>query len=291
MRVLWLSDYDPWVSQGGAELNDRGHVKEGWRRGHEVEVCTPQSFGNVAVRDFDFAVVSNVASFPRHQVEGVAEAGDYAVFHHDFLSICRYRLHFPQIERCRDMRCESAEIWSPVVRNAVVNVALSPLHEEVLTRYHGEEGKWVSVPSAVEPGMFLPQAKRDKRGGVLVVNPASFKGLSNVVEWVRRNPDKEVTLLGYQGDAAVPPNCEVREAVPYGEMPAMYGEHEAVLHVPETVDPFCRVVVEGLLSGCRVLTNRNVGATSYEWFGDRGDVATAVANAPSTFWEVVEEAV
>ncbi len=290
MRVLWLTDQDPWISLGGAELNDRGHVMEGWRRGHEVEVCTADSFDTVARGDFDLAVVSNVASFPQAQVRAIAEAGDYVVFHHDFLSICRYRLHFPQLDRCRDMRCEAAEVWGPVVENAELNVALSPLHEEVLERHHGDGADWVHVPSSIDPKPFIQvREEGNDRSGTLVVNPAEFKGKEKVLEWVGEHGDERFTFLGDIDENVLPSNCSVRDRVPYGQMPDVYGEFERVLHLPETVDPFCRVVTEAALAGCEVVTNRNVGATSYDWFGDLEDTATAVTNAPDEFWDAVEE--
>lgn len=276
-------------------MNDKNHIMEGWRRGHEIEIGTPRNFVNVAEKSFDFAVVSNVAKFPREEVTRIAASGDYAVFHHDFVALCRYRLHFPGIDRCSKKGCESMQVWGPIVENASLNIALSPLHREILQRYHGEDSEWVEVPSAIDPQPFM--SVKDREGeDVLAVNPSSYKGKENVMKWANENPDEKVTLLGGDteegagGDGGFPPNCEVKPPAPYSEMPEVYSSHKKVIHLPRTVDPFCRVAVEAVLSGCELVTNKNTGATSYDWFGDREDIATEVQNAPKKFWKEVENA-
>ena len=70
-------------------------------------------------------------------------------------------------------------------------------------------------------------------------------------------------------------------SIPYGEMPQLYNQYQAIVVAPKMLHAFCRVVPEALSCGCRMITNDQVGATSWS------DPISAVQDANQEFWEMV----
>lgn len=47
-------------------------------------------------------------------------------------------------------------------------------------------------------------------------------------------------------------------------------QSESLVFFPTTLESFCRLAVEARMLGCKLITNENIGATSEEWFGKKG---------------------
>ena len=73
------------------------------------------------------------------------------------------------------------------------------------------------------------------------------------------------------------------------EVLEMMSRAQAFVHLPLTFESECRSVMEAVLSGCVVQTNRNVGLTSLERWSDKGWLRDAVDRAGHDFWNVALE--
>lgn len=87
----------------------------------------------------------------------------------------------------------------------------------------------------------------------------------------------EVDFFGV-GDFA-PPGCR---PVAYDDMPALLASYETFVFLPTAVEPFGRLVVEAAAAGCKVVTNRLVGARYY-----LEEAPELLDGAADRFWEVV----
>jgi hypothetical protein len=64
---------------------------------------------------------------------------------------------------------------------------------------------------------------------------------------------------------------------------------EAFVHLPLAFESECRSVMEAVLSGCVVQTNRNVGITSIPGWDDKNKLRDMVDRAGHDFWQLVLE--
>jgi hypothetical protein len=64
---------------------------------------------------------------------------------------------------------------------------------------------------------------------------------------------------------------------------------EAFVHLPLAFESECRSVMEAVLSGCVVQTNRNVGITSIPGWDDKHKLRDMVDRAGQDFWQLVLE--
>jgi hypothetical protein len=62
---------------------------------------------------------------------------------------------------------------------------------------------------------------------------------------------------------------------------------EVFVHLPLNFESEGRAVMEAVLSGCRIETNKNVGITSLEGWDDKGKLREMVDEAGVRFWECV----
>jgi glycosyltransferase involved in cell wall biosynthesis len=73
--------------------------------------------------------------------------------------------------------------------------------------------------------------------------------------------------------------------VPYDRIPEYMNRAKNFVFLPRWPEPQGRVVVEAALCGCNLITNENVGATSFPFDIGRSE---NFQNATGEFWDAVE---
>ncbi len=289
MKIGWLQDLEFLHTDGGAQMTDRAHYYEGVRRGHEMHAIIGATGGANMAQPFDGFIISNAMSFRMEVFGEIRKVGaPYVIFAHDY--ICRWRLHYAQQPKCK--QCYLRERWLPILQEARLMIWLSPLHRRGwLFNYPELKTKpYILVPSPVSPKEFYPLGK-ERKGAAAINSHLGFKGRENLIGWAKTHPDVQVDLVGSnEALEGLPPNIAYKGAMAPVAMNAWLNEHEALVHLPVTWQPFERVVAEAYLAGCRIIGNGAVGALSYPWFKSRELVAQHCAEAPRRFWEAVEKA-
>jgi len=286
MKVAILNDLPIFAGIGsGAEMSTEVMMKEGWHRGHIVV-----SFTNETMKDltgFDVIVLKNITQFGdrifRLKEPFVNWPSDYA--------FCKWRLFYRQGIVCQE--CAGLENWKQLFQNAMLNIFLSPLHRQAYEHVFPSMGENVCIPSPIEVERFKPQAGVPRQPGLVIgVNSLlPFKGINTVLSYASEHPEKHFIFVGAKADGTIrfPANSEYREFVPNTELPAMYSNAEYFVHLPETPQPFERTVAEAYLCGCKLIVNKLVGATSYDWWSaGREVVREKVGGAAIKIWEHLE---
>jgi len=293
MRVLWLQDIGPFCQQGGAQLSDHACILEGIRRGHEVVIGLPEYVREGALEHSDLVVVSNATRFDARFLVRAAERRPYVMYLHDYWPLCKYRLYYPMLEKCR--RCGSLGFARRMLLGSSLNVFLSPLHLDawafVIPELRGHPRHL--HPSPVDTERFRPTGSRRVPNTVLGVNCLlPFKGAERVLEYAAQHPELSFTFVGARGNAKLPGNCRFLGYVPNERMPELYSTCEYFVHLPKSPQPCERTAIEAKLCGAKLIINPLVGAASYDWF--RRDVETVrkhIRGAPAKFWESIEREV
>jgi hypothetical protein len=82
------------------------------------------------------------------------------------------------------------------------------------------------------------------------------------------------------------PNVRVRSPIPYEEMPKLYSEFEYVVHLLDGLGAGERVMFEGALCGCKIVSDERSGHMS--WNKDLTDLEGLrewLQVAPYQFWK------
>lgn len=73
MKIYWLNDACPLCSLGGTASNDRGMIKKGISKGHNIEIITPNLINLKSITDPDLVILSNITQFPKDYIEKVVD--------------------------------------------------------------------------------------------------------------------------------------------------------------------------------------------------------------------------
>ncbi|MEW5760356.1 MAG: hypothetical protein AB1779_06290 [Candidatus Thermoplasmatota archaeon] len=287
MKIAWIQDYNPFQHIGmGGETNDYNMINYGIRKGYDIQVITPQTFGLANIKDLDLIIISNCCGFTEEQMKTITQQ-PHIFFHHDFLLICKYRLYYPAIQKC----FKKCSWWMrKYLSKAKLHVFLSPLHYKLHKQAMGNKVEpHAIVPSAFgsELNTFQDNGFAREKNSVLLVNPYTFKSADNAIEYFSKHKGYRVYWCGNT-------DCEDKLSgftklghIPYHEMYRIYNRCEYFFHVPKNYEPFGRVMVEAYLSGCKLITCNRVGALSYKWFRDKERLRKEVSEALKKFWEAI----
>lgn len=266
MGIAFVSDINFFELplSGGAASNDFNHatflIKE---RGLDVDIITPINFDHRVKKQYELIIFSNCVSFSHEQLKALADKGPYIVFTHDYY-FCVFRLHFPGKNTCKD--CPKVEFWRQMHKGAKLNIFLSPLHRQQHEIMFGEEGlgRKCWIPSAMDVDFWSPvEGVQREKGTVLSVNGlAVFKGRYNLYNYAKQHPEMQFNCVGAGGNLDLP-NCRYLGSVDREQLRELYSRHEYVIMLPDTAQPFEQVFIEAILMGCKVIGNRNIGATSF----------------------------
>jgi len=171
---------------------------------------------------------------------------------------------------------------------AVFNIFLSPLHASVFQKiYPGLKEKTFILKPLVDVDLFRDKGiKRDIKyasyGG-----HSETKGFYNIMEMF---PNEEVIFFGSKNDK-LPRKFgygKVIGRIPYDEMPEFLNRVEYYIHMPRWPEPHGLIVNQAALSGCKLITNDNVGAMTHSY--DMMDREAYRKNAEE-LWEKIEDTV
>lgn len=269
-------------------MNDAAHFAAGLRRGHELKLIGPTHPFFKA----DAQIISNCVQFDHERLKNMVSSVPTIFFFHDYI-FCKYRLFYPMAEKCRD--CESTQYWKDLFLQARLLIWLSPLHRQatLIALPELENKEFALIPSAINPDDFLSENKERLDAYLSVNSLMGFKGRDNLLKFVAANPDKQFHFItsGVTQDE-LPGNACLLPPLTYDQMPQLYANYKYYIELPETPQPFNRTVVEAKLAGCKVITNKLMGAASWPWFQERPEyIAEMLRRASDNFWSAVERSV
>jgi len=200
------------------------------------------------------------------------------------------------MEHCK--KCTDREYWLKLFNDAKLLIWLSPIQRDAFLYTFPELGNkhYTMIPSAININQFKNVGNDRVKNSVLAVNPYTFKGISNLIKYKKEHPEytyyycgesdraEELTSIGFNGIGYVP-NKYLNE---------IYNKYEYLIHLPSTIDPFCRVVAEAYLAGMKLIVNSNVGCMSYSWMKNKCEdnmkiMRYAISNSPEKFWAEIQK--
>lgn len=247
MRVGWLHDGGNLDgTRGGAELT-QDEFRAAAPKGVEVVDCPA---GGV-VEGLDAYVAHNVVFYSADDLR--AADGPLFKYWHDV---------GPHI------RPDVAEELNARARH----ICCSPLQRD----YLGLKAELIPPPVDLERFRAARSQNGVVREGIVALGPWMnyAKNPGPVFEWAQGQ------LVDFYGSGPLAP--QGARAVPYDHLPELLTRYETFVHLPLAIEPFGRGVVEAWAAGCRVITNKLVGA---RWWIE--EQPTKLDTAADDFWKLV----
>jgi len=273
MKIIWFDDYGLQDIPGGTQQTNHIIIKYGHQLGFDIVEYRPHQIEELKDENGLF-ILNGITRLRPKNLNWILENKPYIRYEHDYWAKTHIARHPKLFE------------------NAILNIFLSPLHYE---EHKHLTDNYVLQPSPVENFRLLPNiARRDNV--CLSVGRADFhKGTHLVVEYAKERPYLKFEFYGwYPNDIVrknidVLPNCRRYHAVPNQLMPQIYASARYFIHLPTCKEAFGRTVLEAKLSGCQLILNQNIGATSYDWDWDNyEEIQRRNEGSPALFWDRIE---
>lgn len=250
-RVGWLQD--PTHYLGGAELTAR-EFRDAAPEGVEIVYCPP---GHVDA-DLDRYIAHNVVHYEAADLHPL-RTQPITWFHHDLSPWIK-----PEVKSWLNYRAR--------------HIFCSP---EQRDRY-GLGGECIPPPLDLDRFKAPRQSRKRRKGTCSLAQWRNYgKGPFLLAEWAAKNGP--VDVYG-GGDRYLPegPNLTYKGALEPDKVAQTLWSYEAFAFFPLEFEPFCRTIAEAHAAGCRVITNKRVGATW--WLENKPE---ALRTASSDFWDCV----
>lgn len=226
----------------------------------------------------------------RRQVESIVFERDVRIswFHNAYVDICD-RPYFPcngdasealgmcscpdvpagrHFIRGDDGAACFAEYSVQFLRQASQQWFVSPLHEacwscRVPLSNLPDGASFNTVLPGIVPFDFIASRLPDSKRDIDLLFVGSFTESKGSIEILERFGNS-VVICGTAPDWVRNRGVQVIEWLPSGEVARLMGRSRKLVLLPQWPEPFGRVVAEAALAGCELITNGNVGATSWD---------------------------
>lgn len=317
MEIKCLSYFHPFHFGGGGEMVSRTLIEEGRRRGHTIRIRSVRPNIDEGGEDADLYWLVDVFNFPQtlksrgawlrfppELLEEIANRKSFVHMSNAYADVCNlgylpcsgeasghcgYKspLNFLHNLALRDFG-RSCFALDPLVRKlfsrSSLNVFVSPLHQRVIENVLGD----TSLPEAfvlkpVIDGSVFYDRKGDRDIEYLFVGViGEAKGLAAMRERFR---DADIHFVGKIGPGEQLDFGTYHGSRPYQKIPEFMNRAKHFVFLPRWPEPQGRVVIEAALCGCELITNQNVGATSFPF--DIREPGNFIS-AHEEFWTAME---
>ena len=278
MKILFISDFTLQQRQGGAQVSNSLIIEEGRRLGYQID----EHHHNSSIVDFltsyDLVVNSNLEAISKTspaKLNMIERLPNSVRLEHDscsYLSNGERRILF---------------------NNSKKNFFLSDYHYSFFKDLYGDYFKnAVIVYDPINTKIFKKEEKKKKYDVVYCGYLHPLKGLNNLLNFARNNPDRKVDVFGwsdrnphslFEGEKNIIFNgsCEHHETA------SIFQQARAVFHAPIVNEPFCRMIAEALLCGVEEIIGDRSKIGSYLEFEKVGyeNFKNGCEGAARKFWE------
>lgn len=311
MIINYVAFLDPFHYHGGGEMIVKDLIDCALKLGHEVNITSikPRQinfnksaditilcdlFNEPSLNDkFDFGFIDNIIS-------------NYKYLHMDNSYVDTCDLDYLPCNGVTNFKCQSKSLFNfksnfkrksistkcfqdnslikKIYNKSLSNIFLSPLHHETIAKMIGIENRpfFILRPTVDTEKFFNKKQNRDIEY-IFAGAISEAKGANNLIKYFE-GTEKELSLIGNNIFGKKMPFARFLGFIPYNEMPNYFNRAKNFIYLPRWPEPQGRVVVEAALCGCNLITNENVGATSFDF-----DISLKhnLDGATTEFWEYV----
>ncbi|MHB8742011.1 MAG: glycosyltransferase family protein [Sulfuricaulis sp.] len=317
MKINYVAYFDPFCYRGGGEMVMREVIESGRRRSHDIRLATVRPRRTALHDRPDLTFIADVFNYPAtlkslgafrrfraNVIEELVGRSRFVHLNNAYADVCN--LPYLPCSGTATPVCPHKSVWQVkrnlaaldfghqcfagdglvqrLFRDAALNIFVSPLHQRTVYRVLGLD---TSVPSyvmkpVIDGTRFQNQNRQRDIEYLFVGVIGEAKGLRALRDSFR---DKDIWLIGRVAPGERLDFGRHLGQVPYEQIPGYMNRAKNFVFLPRWPEPQGRVVVEAALCGCRLITNENVGATSFPF--DISDIKN-FQNSTDELWGAIE---
>lgn len=311
MKINYVAYLDPFKFNGGGEMIMNSLLTYAKKQNYQIYATTVYPKQNNYVNNADLTILCDVfnspqsfSSFDNSFLKKIIEKDRYIHFDNSYVDSCnldylpcngfiqksckhKSMLNVKSNLKRTDFstKCfQGKPIINDLYNNSLSNIFLSPLHhKKVTTMLNIEKKEFFIVRPTIDTTLFYNRGNERDIDYIFAGAISEAKGIENLIKYFK-NTDKKLVMIGKNISGIELEFAEYTGFIPYEEMPKYFNRAKNFIYLPRWPEPQGRVVVEAALCGCNLITNENVGATSFDF-----DIANELnlRNAEKEFWDYV----
>ena len=315
MKINYVAYLDPFYFNGGGEMIMNDLLSYAISNGNEINITSIRPFQNNYQKDADLTILCDIFNEPTlgdnfdiNFIDRILKNTNYIHFDNSYVDtcdlaylpcngesheICKYKSIFnvkSNIQRKTISRkCfQASSLINDLYKNSLANIFLSPLHHTKITEMLKIQHRpyFVLRPTVDTEKFYNKNQKRDIEY-IFAGTISEAKGVENLKVYFQ-NTDKKLLMVGKNIFGEQLPFAQYTGFVSYDEMPNYFNRAKNFIYLPRWPEPQGRVVVEAALCGCNLITNENVGATSFNFeLSDKINLNGSVKE----FWEFINSVI
>ncbi len=253
-EIVWIADFFLDDVHGGAEIVNNVAMDEltnlGWaiQKIRSKDVTPEYVIDN---KDCKF-VIANFLQINPASYEAIVKNAEYFVYEHDHKYIkTRDPSYFEENGYVAPTEMLAN---TPLYRNAKAVICQSGIHARIVRDnllLDNVVNMKCSLWGQEEINILRNNCSVEKTEKALILDSNNkVKGTATAVAWAKEN-NVECNMIG--------PSA-------YEKLIETLAVHETLVFFPQTLESFCRLIVEARAVNCKLITNKNNGATYEEWF-------------------------
>ena len=282
MKVLFVSDFTLEQNKGGAQVSNSFIINKGRELGHEIDEHSHNSSIVDFLTSYDLVIASNLEAISKMHP---AKLG---------FILGSSNLNRLEHDSCSYLSREDREL---LFTKSKKNFFLSNYHYSFFKEIYGDYFKNVEIVyDHIDTTIFNKEKKEKIYDVVYCGYLHPLKGLNNLINFARNNPDRKVDVFGwsdtnpsvlFEKDS----NITFKGTYEHEKMASVFQQCNAVFHSPVVREPFCRMIGEALLCGVEEIIGDNEKIGAYTEFKKVGydKFKEGCETAAETFWESIKK--
>jgi len=276
-KIAWVADFVvKTYKAGGAQYTNEMVINAGRDKGYNIDIITKDDTPGY---DYDLYILNNIRYINIDFLNEIIYKKNYIRWEHDYWVCGAYK---------HDKK------FTGILENSLLNLFMSKRHIAECEKdidFKIPNKNYVVSPIDTDLFFIDKKIKKDKN---LVVwtghDKPDNKGFETVMQYAKASPKLKFKMFGiFKEEHDLPDNVEIIGEVDQPIFARSLQKAQYLMAVPNWIEPSGRSVLEGLLCGCDLIVNDNIGVLSEKIdFNDYKKIVE-LAHSEDRFWNMVEK--
>jgi len=285
MKILFISDFGLNHSPGGAQQSNDLLIKKGIELGHDIKLHNYDSSPMDFYEHFDLIISSNLEYISKNNPEKI-----------DFIFNKQNHIRVEH-DSCSYL---NSDLRKKLFQHSKKNFFLSSFHVDFFRQLYGDYFNNVEIVyDPIDTDIFYKEETKKEYDVVYCGFIHPLKGVEHLINFSKLNKERKISIFGWGDEHAIKSLnnfCQNSENIEYlgaktqKEISEVFRKCNSIFHNPIVNEPFCRMIAESLICGCKEIIGNPNKIGSYLEFKEVGydEFKEKCENASSIFWDKIK---
>lgn len=249
MKILFISDFSLKHNSGGAQVSNDIIINKGIELGHDITLHNYDSSPINLIYQYDIIISSNLETIYHNS----KYLFDFIINHPSHIRL--------EHDSCLYLKKQDREL---LFNSSKINFFLSEFHLKFFKDFYGDIFNNIEIVyDPIDTSLFYDDNSEKIYDIIYCGFIHPLKGSNNLIKFCNDNIDRKIDIFGWSQDQniinqlSLLTNVKIHNKVSHSEISNIFRKAKYIYHSPEVNEPFCRMIAEALLCGCKFIGNES----------------------------------